>query len=121
MTQQEIKELASKIIGDGQLPNKFFVTESPMILVTGGFGERDYDYIEGYENSDPTTFGPFDTYEEALAAYDKADLDIYEGIGSVTIEDRLTGQIKEKVLEKIVRTDYSYVEYDDTKLFGYTK
>lgn len=121
MTQQEIQKLASEIIGDGQLPNKFFVTESPMILVTSEFGERDHDYIEGYENSDPTTFGPFDTYEEALAAYDEVDLDIYEGIGSVVIEDRLTGQIKEKTLEKIVRIDYSYVEYDDAKRFGYTK
>ena len=119
MTQQEVKKLASEIIGDGQLPNKFFVTESANILVTNEFGDKDYEILPGYEEEPSYTFGPFNTLEEALAAYDDADLDIYEGIGSVVIEDRLTGQIKEKTLEKIVRTDYSYVEYDDTKRFGY--
>lgn len=121
MTQQEVKKLASEIIGDGQLPNKFFVTESSNILVTDEFGDKNYEILPGYEEEPSYTFGPFDTLEEALTAYDDADLDIYEGIGSVVIEDRLTGQIKEKTLEKIVRTDYSYVEYDDTRRFGYTK
>ena len=121
MTQQEIKKLASEIIGDGQLPNRFFVTESPNILVTNEFGDKDYETIEGYEKEPSYTYGPFDTIEEALAAYDEADLDIYEGVGCIYIEDRLTGQIKEKTLEKIIRTDYSYVEYDNTKLFGYKK
>ena len=119
MNQQEVKKLASEIIGDGQLPNKFFVTESSNILVTDEFGDKNYEVIPGYEEEASYTFGPFDTLEEALAAYDEADLDIYEGIGCITIEDRLTGQIKEKALEKIVRIDYSYVEYDDTKRFGY--
>ena len=121
MTQQEIKKLASEIIGDGQLPNKFFVTESANILVTNEFGDKDYETIEGYEEEPSYTYGPFDTLEEALAAYDESDLDIYEGVGCICIEDRLTGQIKEKTLEKIIRTDYSYVEYDNTKLFGYKK
>ena len=121
MTQQEIKVLASKIIGDGKLPNKFFVTESPMILVTNQDGDRDYETIEGYEEEPSYTFGPFDTYEEALAAYDDSDLDFHEGIGSVMIEDRLTGTIQEKTLEKVVRTEYSYTEYDDSKRFGYKK
>ena len=121
MTQQEIKKLASEIIGDGQLPNRFFVTESSNILVTNEFGDKDYETIEGYEKEPSYTYGPFDTIEEALAAYDEADLDIYEGVGCIYIEDRLTGQIKEKTLEKIIRTDYSYVEYDNTKLFGYKK
>lgn len=121
MTQQEVKKLASEIIGDGQLPNKFFVTESPNILITNEFGDKDYEILPGYEEEPSYTFGPFNTLEEALAAYDDADLDIYEGIGSVVIEDRLTGQIKEKTIEKIIRTDYSYVEFDDTKRFGYAK
>ena len=121
MTQEEIKKLASEIIGDGQLPNKFFVTESPNIFVTGEFGGTDYETIEGYEEAPSYTFGPFDTYEEALAAYNDSDLDFHEGVGSVMIEDRLTGTIQEKSLEKIVRIDYSYVEYDDSKRFGYKK
>jgi hypothetical protein len=121
MTQQEIKKLASEIIGDGQLPNKFFVTESPNILVTNEFGDKDYETIEGFEGAPSYTYGPFDTYEEALAAYNDSDLDFYDGVGSIMIEDRLTGTIQEKALEKVVRTDYSYVEYDDSKRFGYKK
>ena len=121
MTQQEIKKLASEIIGDGQLPNKFFVTESPNILVTNEFGDKDYETIEGYEDKWAYTFGPFDTYEEALAAYNDSDLDFHDGVGSIMIEDRLTGTIQEKALEKVVRIDYSYVEYDDSKRFGYKK
>jgi hypothetical protein len=120
MTQVEIKKLASEIIGDGQLPNKFFVTESPNILVTNEFGGADYEIIEGSEESS-YTFGPFDTYEEALAAYNDSELDFHDGVGSVMIEDRLTGTIQEKNLEKIVHIDYSYVEYDDSKRFGYKK
>ena len=46
MTQQEIKKLASEIIGDGQLPNKFFVTESSNILIR--------DYSSGHFESVPT-------------------------------------------------------------------
>jgi hypothetical protein len=37
------------------------------------------------------------------------------------IEDRKTGVIKEKILEKIVKVDYSFTERDDTKYFGYKK
>jgi len=33
MTQSEIKALASEIIGDGQLPNKFFVTTGPWVTI----------------------------------------------------------------------------------------
>ena len=121
MNQQEIKKLASEIIGDGQLPNKFFVTESPDILVTNEFGDQNYERLEGYEEAESYTYGPFDTYEEALAAYNDSDLDDREGVGSVMVEDRLTGTIQEKALEKVVRVDYSYVEYDDSKRFGYKK
>jgi len=37
------------------------------------------------------------------------------------IEDRKSGTIREKCLEKIVKVDYIVSEYDDTKLFGYKK
>ena len=121
MTQQEVKELASILIGDGLLPNKFFVTESPMILVTNESGDKDYETIEGYEEEPSYTFGPFDTYEEALAAYNDSDLDFHEGVGSVMIEDRLTGTIQEKVLEKVITVEYSYTEFDGAKRFGYAK
>lgn len=121
MTQVEIKELATQIVGDSQEPNQFFVTESPCILVFDEFGECEYELLDGYEDKDSYMFGPFKTFEEAEDAYNESELDIYSGVGSVTIEDRMTGQIKEKCLEKVVRVDYSYRENDDSKLFGYKK
>ena len=36
MTQQEIQKMATEIIGDGQSPNKWFVTQSPYIIPRGG-------------------------------------------------------------------------------------
>jgi hypothetical protein len=35
------------------------------------------------------------------------------------IEDRKSGVIKEKTLEKMVRVEYSMIEVDDTERFGY--
>jgi len=123
MTQQEIKKLASEIIGDGQTPNKFFVTVSPHIMVYTNDNEIDTRLMDGFDDADAhtITFGAFDTFEEACEAYDDIDLDPYLGQCQVVIEDRLTGQIKQKCLEEVVRVDYSIREDDDSKYFGYSK
>jgi hypothetical protein len=126
MIQKEIKKLASEIIGDGQTPNKFFVTVSPYAKV---YKNDDYDpemeLVDGFEDCNideyTITFGAFDTYEEACEAYDDIELDPYLGQCQVVIEDRLTGQIKEKCLEQIIKVDYVFTENDDSKFFGYTK
>jgi len=111
MTQVEIKALASKIIGDGQLPNKFFVTEGPYVMVRVDEYESECEKIEGFEDTQSTTYGPFDSYEEALEQYNDIDLDAEYGIGQVFIEDRLSGQMIEKYLEQEQRTVYNEVEY----------
>jgi viroplasmin and RNaseH domain-containing protein len=118
MTQQEIRELARDTIGDRQEPNHFFVTTSPWITVTGA--EDASDIIDGYSVEDYETL-MFDSYEQAKAYYDNTYPDADCGIGTVLLEDRKTGIIAEKRLEKVVRIDYSYTEYDDSKLFGYEK
>ena len=121
MNQVEIKKLASEIIGDGQDPNKFFVTISPYIQVeTDGDFEYDSEILEGYSKDDMVT-SVFDTFKDANEFYDSIDLDPHLGSGSVMIEDRKTGTIKEKTLTKILMIDYSYSEYDNSKMFGYTK
>ena len=120
MNQAEIKKLASEIIGDGQDPNKFFVTFSPYIQVeTDGDFEYDSEILEGYGEDDTIT-SVFDSYEDANNYYDSIDLDPHEGRGSVMIEDRKTGTIKEKMITKVLVIDYSYNEYDHSKMFGYT-
>jgi len=120
MTQKEIKALASEIVGDGQAPNKFFVTTSPHVMVIDEFGEHSSELLEGYTKDD-SFIQVFDTYEEANDHFERIELDIYDGTAQVTMEDRLTGTIKENYLSKVVRTDYVLSGYDDAKQFGYEK
>ena len=74
--------------------------------------------LDGFtDNHVETTI--FDTLEDAEKYYNDIELDIYDGVGQIMIEDRMTGVIKEKTLEKVVRVEYSMIEVDDTKRFGY--
>jgi len=119
LSEAQIKELAREIIGDGKDPNKFFVTVSPYFTVEN---EDDFEseLLDGYTDKDTET-RLFDTFEQANEYYDSIDLDPYEGVATVMIEDRKTGTIKQKELTKVVRVDYSYREINDSKIFGYTK
>lgn len=121
MTQKEIKQLASEVVGDGKSPNMFFVTAGPYIRVTDEFGDFDTELMDGFDDTHSETFGPFNTLEDAEKVYDDIELDIYSGTCEVFIEDRKTGTIKEKYLTKIIRTEYQFNETDDTKYFGYKK
>lgn len=118
MTNAEAKKLATQLVGDGQEPNMFFVTTSPYYFEVDEFGDRESVLLDGFDHNYSHTKA-LDTLEEAEEYYDNIDLDIYMGVGSVMIEDRKTGVIKEKALEKIVRVDYVMTEQDDTKRFGY--
>lgn len=119
LSEAQIKELAREIIGDGKDPNKFFVTVSPYFTVEN---EDDFEseLLDGYTDKDTET-RLFDTFEQANEYYDSIDLDPYEGVATVMIEDRKTGTIKQKELTKVVRVDYSYREINDSKIFGYIK
>jgi len=126
LSESQIKQLATEIIGDGKDPNKFFVTVSPYFTVDNNdYGdpcnmELESELLDGYTDKDiETRF--FDTFEQANEYYNSVDLDPYDGIGTVMIEDRKTGTIKQKELTKVVKVEYSYNEYDDSKQFGYTK
>ena len=120
MTNAQAKAMAREMVGDGQTPNKFFVTTSPYCNVTYDFGDTQSELLDGFDHNSSET-KVFDTLEEAENYYEDIELDIYRGIGSVMIEDRKTGVIKEKYLEKIVTVEYMLRETDDTKLFGYKK
>lgn len=120
MTQSEIKALASEIIGDGQLPNKFFVTTGPWVTVVDEYGDQESELLDGFYESDTWT-QVFDTYEEANKYFESIELDIYDGTAQILLEDRKTGVIKENRLEKIVKVDYMQTGHSDAKLFGYEK
>jgi len=120
MTQVEKKALASEIIGDGQLPNKFFVTTGPWVMIVDEYGDREHELLDGYTKNDTTT-EVFDTYEEANKYFESIELDIYDGTTQVLLEDRLTGTIKDMYLEKIIKVDYMQSGYSSAKQFGYEK
>lgn len=122
MTQTEIQELARTIIGDGKDPNKYFVTVSPYYIIVDSNESDDShcELLEGFSNSD-ITITVFDSYEDAYQFYDSIDLDPHAGVGEVTIEDRKTGVITSKLLQKRMIIDYNIIEHDSAKRFGYTK
>jgi hypothetical protein len=95
MTQTEIQKLATEIIGDGQQPNKFFVSINAYFI---NGEDEGFDLLERFSDKDSSIY-VFDTLEEAQACYDNNELTPECGVGTVTIEDRLIGTLKEKQLE----------------------
>lgn len=120
MTNLEKKMLASEIVGDGQMPNKFFVTTGPWVTIVDEYGDRESELLEGY-TEDQSVTEVFDTYEDANKYFSSIELDIYDGTAQILLEDRLTGTIKEVSLEKIIKVDYVQTGNSDAKLFGYEK
>lgn len=77
---------AVNCVGDGKLPNKYWVTSSNDYSIREGNTLLNASEFKGFEAT-ATTQGPFDTYGEALAVVKKADAN------SVYIEDRLSGEL----------------------------
>jgi hypothetical protein len=120
-TAKLAKDLASEIIGDGKSPNVWFVTQSPYYMkYKDGYGES--FLLDGFDASDYSVmFGPFFSYKAACDQYDEIELEAYDGVGTVTIEDRVIGVVKEKFLEERITVDYSYNEIDDSKFYNKSK
>ena len=112
------KDLAMNIIGDGKSPNVWFVTQSPYFMkYKDGYGES--FLLDGFDASEYSVmFGPFFSYKDACAQYDEIELEAYDGVGTVTIEDRKIGVVKEKFLEERITVDYAYNEVDDSKFYN---
>jgi hypothetical protein len=120
-TAKLAKDLASEIIGDGKSPNVWFVTQSPYYMkYKDGYGES--FLLDGFDVAEYSVmFGPFFSYKAACAQYDEIELEAYDGVGTVTIEDRVIGVVKEKFLEERITVDYSYNEIDDSKFYNKSK
>jgi hypothetical protein len=116
-TAKLAKDLASEIIGDGKSPNVWFVTQSPYFMkYKDGYGES--FLLDGHDATESVTFGPFFSYTDACTQYDQIELDHYDGVGTVTIEDRKIGVVKEKFLEERIVVDYSFNEIDESKFYN---
>jgi hypothetical protein len=117
-TAKLAKDLAMNIIGDGKSPNVWFVTQSPYFMkYKDGYGES--FLLDGFDAAEYSVmFGPFFSYKDACAQYDEIELEAYDGVGTVTIEDRKIGVVKEKFLEERITVDYSYNEIDESKFYN---
>jgi hypothetical protein len=106
---ESINDHPKKIVGDGQKPNRWFVTFSPNFMkeVEGCW---EYEQFEGTTESDYTTYGPFSSLEQAEVCFDNIELDADTKIGSKCIEDRMTGVVKELNLYQ-QPAKVTYIEY----------
>ena len=118
MTQAEIKKMAREMIGDGQSPNKWFVTVGPYVQYQAAEYEMDHKLIEGYSDKDVCTYGPFEDYEDAVDCYDEQELDVEYGVGQVMIEDREVGVVCEKWLTEKVKVVYEEDSRDDSHWYN---
>ncbi len=101
MTQQEIKAMASEMVGDGQSPNKYFVTVSSYCFLNPR--DEEMSLMSTSLNGETSITTVYDSYEDALDEYDSIELDFKYGAGSVMIEDRETGILLEKYLRAVVK------------------
>jgi hypothetical protein len=106
-------ELATKIVGDGKKPNKYFVSIGygyyrPKQVTPG----EDEECKQAPNALDSVIMGPFTSRAAAEAVYQsiKIDTDVPEVTGQtlsyVCMEDRLTGTVKDKTLAQ--RRSYGF-------------
>jgi len=100
----EAAKNAKEMVGDDKEPNMFWVS------VSNTFLDIDSEYYE--DNSGITVIGEYTSIDDALKAAKDIKLDNEKGPKSVTIEDRLTGLIYERILKEII--SWEEVTYDES-------
>ena len=83
--------------------------------------DQKYESLEEVKEEYNKMYGPFFSYKAACDQYDEIELEAYDGVGTVTIEDRVIGVVKEKFLEERITVDYSYNEIDESKFYNKSK
>jgi ABC-type glycerol-3-phosphate transport system substrate-binding protein len=118
-TQEEIRKLATEVIGDGGKPNLWFITQSPYCKAQDYYEHYSmYDeLLPGYNDYDSYT-EVFESYEEAVEAFEDIELDPVLGVGTVYMEDREIGVVREKWLVKKVIVCYEEDEQDDSDYYN---
>ena len=96
-----VSELATKIVGDGKKPNKWFIT-----LGYGWYFPKDSEDMVQVENSMESITMLFTVKSQAEEMFNSfkihgIDKVTGETIGQVTLEDRLNGVVKEKNLRQL--------------------
>jgi len=108
--KSKLANLASNIIGDGKIPNKYIVCQSNDVY------ECVDNCLEWKENKNPEseTVGIYDTYIEALEAIED---ECY--MSNRTIEDRLSGELFSSY--EIVCPTCGNTKYETREDIGFTE
>lgn len=104
MSNEKAREMARTMVGDGLLPNKYFVTRGPWCYVNPG--DEEMSMIPGFVVLGHEPIGVvtkvFDSIEDAENEFHEINLSLDDGIGYVMIEDRLIGIVRDKWLRATV-------------------
>lgn len=103
------KEMAQKMVGDGQSPNKYFVTVGPWYMPQNS---EEMELIPGYTEFISETV-MFEDKDDALEYYSDVELRFANGVGHVMVEDRMVGTLCERFLHETV----TYVEEEVSDMF----
>ena len=115
---------AVKMVGDGQLPNKYFVSINTGYYILGPEG---LDWIDDHlplmkDKQQSKTLEAFDSYAEAKELAESFALgDKAEGItvNSITIEDRISGEVYHKT--KVFDPETCSVHDDENEDIQFTQ
>lgn len=105
LTNQEARDMARTMVGDGLTPNRYFVTRSSYYFEN----PQDEEMSEMPTHYEPET-KVFLTLEAALEEYDDIKLSLKYGIGCAMIEDRKQGTLREKFLRPVI-------SYEETECY----
>ena len=119
-------------VGDGKLPNKYWVCTSGEYYVNRfadgvSCSEWAGEVYPDFKAEKGETYGPFDTFAEALAVYnDKRDYcaepTVENALHSLVIEDRISGEVYQGIWTEYTKKagrylipSFQWSDYDETK------
>jgi len=106
---RKIRRITRPMIGDGKLPNKYWVSyHNDFLICDKGHCDWASEKIK-FKSEGTTIKKPFNTFKEALEYIDR---NVFinpepkkEGVNTITIEDRLSGEVWEQFIYAYKRKD----------------
>jgi hypothetical protein len=117
---KNVKKMAQEMVGDGKIPNKYFVSIHDDYL----YYDKETDCWESASERDGResqgkTLAAFSTYAGARKLFESIPLgELYKGIlvRGKTIEDRLSGELTDETLREVIS-----FESEEGERLDYTK
>ncbi len=110
------KTISTRRIGDGKLPNKYWVSISDDFLYESEPGTFDWNSDRDKKETHGKTIAVFSTYKKAREFFDAIDMGEWRDgilVNNKTIEDRLSGELTNETMQEIMRIELSPSSYED--------